>query len=133
MEQWKVHHIAYLVKKIKRSIEHLEILGWKVASECFHDEIRKVDILFLEKEQHRIELVSPYSEESVVAHLMKTFRNAPYHICYEVPNLELAYQRLEEKGFLRIDEPKEAIAFSGRRVGFWMSNGIGMVELLEDT
>lgn len=41
------------------------------------DEIRKVDILFLQKDGYRIELVSPYAPDSVVSGLIRTYKNAP--------------------------------------------------------
>ena len=40
----KVHHIGYLVKSIKRSIEKL---GYKIETEIISDSVRKIDICFL--------------------------------------------------------------------------------------
>ena len=43
----KVHHIGYLVKSIKRSIEKFEKLGYKIETEIISDSVRKIDICFL--------------------------------------------------------------------------------------
>ena len=73
-----------------------------------------MDILFLQKDGYRIELVSPYTADSVVSGLLKTYKNAPYHICYEAENFSEELARLEESGYIRIDEPTAAPAIGGR-------------------
>ena len=83
-----IHHIGYLVKKGPKAQAAFEALGYIAEGEWTHDEIRKVDILFLQKDGYRIELVSPYAPDSVVSGLIKTYKNAPYHLCYEAENFE---------------------------------------------
>ena len=63
----KVHHIGYLVKKGEKAAQAFEALGYAREGDWTHDQIRKVDILFLEKDGYRIELVSPYAVDSVVS------------------------------------------------------------------
>ena len=74
-----IHHIGYLVKKGPKAQAAFEALGYIAEGEWTHDEIRKVDILFLQKDGYRIELVSPYAPDSVVSGLIRTYKNAPYH------------------------------------------------------
>ena len=61
MSTLTIHHIGYLVKKIVPAIRSFEALGFQVAREVTRDDIREVDICFLEKDGYRVELVSPYS------------------------------------------------------------------------
>ena len=75
-----IHHIGYLVKKGPKAQAAFEALGYIAEGEWTHDEIRKVDILFLQKDGYRIELVSPYAPDSVVSGLIRTYKNAPYHV-----------------------------------------------------
>ena len=75
-----IHHIGYLVKKGPKAQAAFEALGYIAEGEWTHDEIRKVDILFLQKDGYRIELVSPYAPDSVVSGLIRTYKNAPYHL-----------------------------------------------------
>ncbi len=126
----KIHHIGYLVKKIEKAAAAFEAMGYVREGGMTHDGYRRVDILFLQKDGYRIELVSPYSPDSVVAGLIKTYKNAPYHICYEVEELETAMADLEQGGCVRIDEPACAPAIGGRRVTFLMHPAMGMLELL---
>ncbi len=126
-----IHHIGYLVKKINQAIDEFERLGYTAVSETVYDDFRKVHICFMEKDGYRIELVSPADSESVVAGLLKKYKNSPYHICYETPALEADLKALAVEGFTAIDTPTPAPALSGRRVVFLMNRFLGMIELLE--
>ena len=92
-----IHHIGYLVKKLERARLAFEALGYGVEQETIRDEFRKVDIVFLSKDGYRIELVSPYAPDSVVSGLIARTGNAPYHVCYEVDDLDAAIERLRCK------------------------------------
>ena len=92
-----IHHIGYLVKKGPKAQAAFEALGYIAEGEWTHDEIRKVDILFLQKDGYRIELVSPYAPDSVVSGLIRAYKNAPYHLCYEAENFEKELAELEKK------------------------------------
>lgn len=127
----RVHHIGYLVKHLEKSRDSFLSLDFQATGEAVYDEYRDVDILFLEKDGYTVELVSPRSDASVVARLIKTYKNAPYHLCYETEDFSGELARLESSGFTRIDEPMPAPAIGGRRVCFLMSPRIGMIELLE--
>lgn len=127
----KIHHIGYLVKNIEKAQKGFEDLGYEAISEVTHDEIRGVDIMFMKNGGYCIELVSPFTKDSVTAGLMKTHRNSPYHICYEVDNIDKASKEYREKGFVKMDDPTPAPAFDGKKVCFLLSAKVGMIELLE--
>lgn len=127
----KVHHIGYLVKKMEKAARAFEALGYVREGKMTRDEGRKADILFLQKDGYRIELISPYAPDSVVAGLLKTYKNAPYHICYEAADFARDMAALEQGGYVRMDEPAAAPAIGGRRVTFLMHPAMGMLELLE--
>lgn len=127
----RIHHIGYLVKNIDKAKETFTSIGFSVKREIVYDQIQDVNALFMEKDGHVIELVSPNSRESVVAHLMKTHKNSPYHICYESENFDIDIESLTEKGFMGMDRPVPAPAFNGRRNCFFVSPQIGIIELLE--
>lgn len=131
MPTLKVHHIGYLVKKIEAAIRSFENLGYRILQETVYDDIRKVNICFLQKDGYVIELISPVSKESVVFGLMKKYKNSPYHICYESENFETDFRTLVETGFIAIDAPTPAPALQNRNVVFLSSASMGMIELLE--
>ena len=126
-----IHHIGYLVKKLERARLAFEALGYGVEQETIRDECRKVDIVFLSKDGYRIELVSPYDSTSVVAGLLARTGNAPYHVCYEVDDLDAEIGRLRDARYVVSSEPAPAPACGGARVAFLVHPYLGMVELLE--
>ncbi len=127
----KVHHIGYLVKKMDAAIQSFENLGYQTIQGTVYDNIRKVNICFMEKDGYQIELVSPASEDSVVSGLMKKYKNSPYHICYETENFDKDYQTLTENGFITIDTPTPAPVLQNRKVVFLTHASMGMIELLK--
>ena len=131
MLKLKIHHIGYLVKKMDAAIQSFENLGYQTIQGSVYDDIRKVNICFMEKDGYQIELVSPATEDSVVSGLMKKYKNSPYHICYETENFDKDYQTLTENGFITIDTPTPAPALQNREVVFLTHASMGMIELLK--
>lgn len=130
MSALRVHHIGYLVKKIEKAKRTFEQLGYRTEQDVVYDDIRKINICFMVMGDCRVELVSPVSENSVVAGLIRKYKNSPYHICYETDDYEEAYAGLTANGFLAIDTPTPAPALGGRRVVFLTNAAIGMIELI---
>lgn len=130
MSALRVHHIGYLVKKIERARRTFEQLGYRTEQDVVYDDIRKINICFMVMGDCRVELVSPVSEDSVVAGLIRKYKNSPYHICYETDDYEEAYAELTANGFLAIDTPTPAPALGGRSVVFLTNAAIGMIELI---
>lgn len=132
MNTLKIHHIGYLVKKINAAIKAFETLGFHIIQDTMYDDLRKVNICFMEKDGYIIELVSPTDTESVVAGLLKKYKNCPYHICYQTSDLTSDLEALSSQGYVVIDTPTPAPAIGGRRVVFLMNAALGMIELLEE-
>ena len=131
MSTLTIHHIGYLVKKIVPAIRSFEALGFQVAREVTRDDIREVEICFLEKDDYWVELVSPYSATSVVAGLLKKYKNCPYHICYETSHFEEALEELTSHGYVMMGSPTPAPAIDQHPVVFLMNASLGMIELLD--
>ncbi len=104
MSNLKIHHIGYLVKKMEQAKKTFESLGYQV------------------------------EQDSVVAGLIKKYKNTPYHICYETDDYEAAFAKLRADGFLPTESltPTPAPALGGRSVIFLVSAAIGMIELIAD-
>ena len=131
LEKMRIHHIGYLVKNIVKSKDLFLKMGYRLSKDNTYDKFRDVDICFLEKDGYCIELVSPRTTDSVVGELRKKLGNTPYHICYEVDDLEDVISELGKQRFVIWEEPHEAPAIEGRRVAFLVNSQIGMIELLE--
>ncbi len=127
----KIHHVGYLAKNIEKTRKKFLELGYEVESPVKYDEIRKIDIEFLVNGDYRVELIEPKSEESPMYPLLKRFKNAPYHFCYEVEDLDAAVCELSDKGYTVIQEPEIAPCIEGRRVVFLNNISMGILELVE--
>lgn len=129
----KIDHIGYLTSDLHRAVQEFQKLGYTQISEITHDTIRLADICFLQMDGYTIELISPYDQDSVVAGLLKRYKNMPYHICYESGQFQKDLAYLEANGYTRMGNPAPAPAFDGRNVCFLMSAKTGMIEILDGT
>ncbi len=127
----KIHHIGYLVKNMAAAKAEFIKLGFSAVGEEVYDPARVIDILFLEKDGYRVELIAPQDESSVVYSLMKKHRNSPYHLCYVSDGFEAELERLCRNGYTLIEAPLPAPALGNKRVAFLMNYNIGMIEILE--
>jgi methylmalonyl-CoA/ethylmalonyl-CoA epimerase len=115
-------HIGLAVKSIKDSIDdELTIIS---------DEIQNVSVAFVELNGIRLELIEPFGEKTpITADLEKGRRLV--HLCFRVPNMEIAIKNGRANGFHCIAKPVPAKAFNHKRIAWLFSNVYGLVELLE--
>ena len=117
----RLHHVGLGVASIEKLVQ--DAVTWD-------DPIQKVRVAFVELSGARIELVEPLGKGSPVDRSIREGVKL-LHLCYEVPDLELALQRAQAFGFRRIQKPVPAVAFEGRRIAWVFSFDYGLVELLE--
>lgn len=132
---YTVHHIGYAVQSIEKSLLSYKTLGYRQISEICDDDTRNVKIVFVQHvaSGHVLELISPLTADSPVSEQLKKMKRmaSPYHICYEVNDINDSIKYLKKKGFVPIDAPKEAPALSGQLVSFLINKEVGMIELLQ--
>ena len=102
------------------------------ASPVVEDPLQHVRISFLEKEgAPRIELLEPLDDQSPVARTLATSGVSPYHMCYEVQDIEAAVNHLRGQRFLLVNGPVPACAMGDRRIAFLFQKNTGLIELVE--
>ena len=126
-----VHHIGYAVPDIDKALAEFAVLGWKTCSDVTDDEARQVKIVFMEQSGCMIELVAPLSNDSPIKKTLQKGSGTPYHICYEVDNLEAAEAELKKAKFIPFKKAAVAPAIGGRRVEFMYAKQNGVIELVE--
>lgn len=127
----KIHHVGYLVKDINKAIDAFEKLGIEKYGDVFFDEDRKSHICFMGN-QHEVELIAP-GKESDIYPLLKKYCNMPYHICYDVQNLDESIVEFTSKGFLLFKDKMRACAISDEaQVAFLIHAKIGIIELVQE-
>lgn len=130
-----IHHIGVAVANLIQSISEYENLGWKWDGNIIEDKDRNVKLAFMKRNDSDtlIELVAPANEKSPVSHTLNIMKNiaTPYHICYEVDEINKMIEILKKRKYILTESPKPAVAFNGRRVSFMISTTAGLIELLE--
>ena len=125
------HHIGIACRDIDKTVQFYLQQGY-AATPAVEDLLQHVRISFLEKDgAPRLELLEPIDDSSPVARTLAATGVSPYHICYEVQNLEEAIASLRQQRFLLVNGPVPACAMGNRRIAFLFQKNTGLVELVE--
>lgn len=125
------HHIGIACRDIAKTQAFYLGLGY-TASPVVEDPLQHVRISFLEKEGAPcIELLEPLDDQSPVARTLATSGVSPYHMCYEVQDIEAAVNHLRGQRFLLVNGPVPACAMGDRRIAFLFQKDTGLIELVE--
>ena len=126
------HHIGVATDSIEKTAEYYLEVGYKM-SDIIFDPIQKVNITFLSKKSMpMIELLEPASDDSPVSNILMKSGVSPYHMCYQVKDIDLAISELKNKKYSSLSKPIEAIALSMKRICFLFNKNVGLIELLEE-
>lgn len=130
----KLHHIGYVVEAIEPAINALQTLDNKLVTPPIRDEIQRCRICFVQRENEpMIELVEPYENNKSLRKMLTQRGNAPYHMCYEVEDVEALFKELSEiEGWMPLFRPIEATAFGNRLITYFYNAQIGYVEFLNE-
>ncbi|GHV79563.1 lactoylglutathione lyase [Spirochaetia bacterium] len=124
------HHIGYAVSDIHVTSEFYIKAGWTL-SEIFIDKVQNSQIAFLSKLNFPLmELVAPINEYSPVIKTLDKIGVTPYHICYEIEDIEQAVIDLKKQRFLLLFKPVPASAFGNRKICYLYNQHTGLIELL---
>ena len=128
---YKINHIGYLTNDIAKTAEQFEYLGFSVVGGVICDSTQKTRLCFLHKEgETDIELVEPFVENEPMLKMLKKRGVSPYHICYEVDDVEKVFDELHEKEWLPLFTPVPAPAFDNRLICYMFKPEIGYVEFV---
>lgn len=125
------HHIGIACRDIAKTQAFYLQMGY-TASPIVEDPLQHVRISFLEKDgAPRLELLEPLDEINPVARTLDTVGVSPYHMCYEVQDIEAAIADLRRQRFLLVNGPVPACAMENRRIAFLYQKNNGLIELVE--
>jgi methylmalonyl-CoA/ethylmalonyl-CoA epimerase len=130
LSEFQFHHIGFAVKSIKLTSQYYLNSGYEMTPKIF-DPVQKVFICFLKKNENpTIELIEPISESSPVTEILKRNGVTPYHICYEVHDINEAIIKLRTQNFILVGDPVNAVALDNRKICFLYNKHTGLVELV---
>lgn len=130
----KLHHIGYVVENIENAAMHFGALGYKIVSEPVNDDIQRCRICFIGRaDEPLIELVEPFDTNKSLHKMLAKRGNAPYHMCYEVEDVEKLFNQLAEKeDWMPLFRPVEAAAFDNRLIMYFYNAQVGYVEFVNN-
>ena len=135
----KFHHIGLAAFKPEASAAFLAGMGYAVGETVF-DPVQNVNLIMCAGGggMPDIEIISPPgngrpSPVDAIVEACKT-RGTLYHLCYETASVEETLAAIQDGGHkvFPVAEPAPATLFGGKKAGFDLIKGFGMIELLED-
>ena len=125
-----INHIGYAVKDIETTAKLYVEAGWRL-SEIYEEKVQNARIAFLTKEgMAKIELVAPLEGESPVDNILKKMSVTPYHICYDVDDIDEAVEDLFDEGFRPLFMPVESVAMDNHKICYLFHQHVGFIELV---
>jgi methylmalonyl-CoA/ethylmalonyl-CoA epimerase len=131
LSNFRFHHIGYVTDSIENTAKIYLKAGYQATSKI-EDEIQGVYICFLTKDGFpQIELIEPVSEVSSVNKILKKNGVTPYHVCYEVDDINNAFDILvDEQGYIPLFRPVEAIGLNNKLICYLYKKEVGFIELV---
>ncbi len=128
------HHFGLATRDAEQTAATLRNLGYELAESIF-DPLQNVNLIWCEHAtMPAIEVVAPADGPGPLDPYLADHGELIYHLCYVAADISTAVAGIERAGvrLLTVSEPKPAILFGGKHVGFYMARGLGLIEILED-
>jgi methylmalonyl-CoA epimerase len=104
----KIEHIGIAVKQLSSAIPLFEKL---LNTPCYKTEAvenEQVNTAFFKKGENKIELLESYAPGGVIAKFIEKKGEGIHHIAFEVEDLQAEVKRLQDAGFIVLNEtPRE--------------------------
>ena len=133
MEKFTFHHVGVAVRDLSKAIPvYKSLFEYELTSGPFDDPIQNVSVCFLSRGEGDtvLELVAPLGPNSPIDRTLKK-GGGPYHVCYQVPDINVAITYLIEQGSLLLSGPVPAVAFEMREIAWLMTEVNLLVELVQ--
>jgi methylmalonyl-CoA/ethylmalonyl-CoA epimerase len=133
MHEFEFHHFGVAVRELQQAIPtYGNLFGYELTSGPFDDPVQNVSVCFLSRGDRdpMLELVAPLGPNSPINSTLKK-GGGIYHICYQVPDIRRAIERLTGLGSFLVSGPVPAIAFGMREIAWLVTEVDLLVELLE--
>jgi methylmalonyl-CoA/ethylmalonyl-CoA epimerase len=131
----RFHHVGLLTDQPELAVGRLARLGYTAGPEVF-DPLQEARLRMCSGPgaEPRIELITPGPGNPGLGKLLKRRGDYMYHVCYEVDAIDDGVRWLQlddQERLVEVVAPRPAVLFGGRRVAFYATPGLGLVEFLE--
>jgi len=132
----RLNHVAIAVPDIEAATAHYRDTLGATIGETQSLEEHGVTVVFIELPNTKVELITPYGDNSPIANFLeKNPSGGIHHMCYEVADIQAAKSQLETKGMRVLGDGEPKIGAHGNPVLFLHPkdmNGV-LVEIEEVT
>ena len=129
----RLNHVGVATPSIERSVEtYRALLGAMAIGEPFDLPAQGVRVCFVDAPNTQIELIEPLDDGSPIAgFIAKNPAGGQHHLCFEVPDIDVAVADLQAKGVRVLGAPR--IGAHGTPIVFVHPKDFGglLVELME--
>jgi methylmalonyl-CoA/ethylmalonyl-CoA epimerase len=129
----KIEHLGIAVKSIEKSARMYEALLGKPSYKTEIVESEGVSTMFFQIGESKIELLEATKPDSPIANFIEKKGEGIHHIAYDVNDIEVELERLQEEGFDLIHlTPKDGA--DNKRIAFLHPKSTGgvLVELCQE-
>lgn len=130
------HHLGLATKDPDVATQFLSGLGYQIGPTIL-DRLQNVHArLCVHSQMPQVEVISPGEGPGPLDKLLSAHKDGlVYHMCFTCADLDHSLDALESDEGLRIHSispPTEGILFGGQRVSFYLVEGVGLIEIIED-
>ena len=130
------HHLGLAAKDPEAAAEFLLGLGY-AAGDTVYDPLQNVHLRMCEHARMpAVEIISPGKGEGPLDKMLAAHKSGlVYHMCFSAENLAQSLEKLESDENVRlfaVSPPKPAILFGGKRVSFYLIEGTGLIEIIDE-
>lgn len=118
----KFHHFGIGINKISS-------FDAKLIENKIYDPIQKVNVYFFYMNDFLVEFVEPADEKSPVSNSLKNNFNY-FHICFSTNEFKLLKQKFLDMKIRQISKPVPAVAFSNKKIVWFKSRDLGLIEII---
>ena len=129
----KFHHFGLATRDQDETGRMLHSLGYRLGAPIY-DPLQNVHLIWCEHDSMpAVEVVYPSDSAGPLDAYLAEFSEMVYHLCYVADDIQSSVDAMKAAGLriLPVAEPKPAVLFDGRQVGFYMARGLGLIEILE--
>lgn len=128
---FKFHHIGYVVSDINQSVNSFKELGFQPQKPSFDSKLQ-VWLCYMTKEGcPLIELVQQLKGDSLETKLLSSIGVNPYHLCYEVADMEEACTYLKNIGYAPLFSPVPVSVLGNSLICYFHHPLTGYMEIMK--
>jgi methylmalonyl-CoA/ethylmalonyl-CoA epimerase len=133
----RFHHLGLAVRDPEPAAHFLATLGYQIGRMMF-DPLQNVNLGMCTHDQMPdVEIICPAEGQGPLDKLLAVQKEGlVYHICYVSKDLARSLEAIESDENVRlyiISPPKAAVLFGGKRVSFYLVDGMGLIEIIDET